>query len=121
MNKRKFAVLRKCELQSNDNCGGSILLDRKDIIDTITEHPLKSSILFTETSPRNDFPTKQPETPSQPTILPIVNKKHQYSGEIVFKPSESGLSNNLLGLVSAFVIAALTNKRLYCIAQLLLC
>ena len=41
-------------------------------------------------------------------------KSHVYSGSIVFKPSESGLGNNIYGLVSAFVIAALTNRRLYC-------
>ena len=39
---------------------------------------------------------------------------HEYNGSIIFKPSESGLANNLLGLVSAFVIAAMTNKRLFC-------
>lgn len=39
---------------------------------------------------------------------------HVYNGTIIFKPSESGLANNLLGLASAFVIATLTNKKLYC-------
>ena len=43
-----------------------------------------------------------------------VVKPHVYNGSVIFKPSESGLGNNVYGLVSAFVIAALTNRRLYC-------
>ena len=33
---------------------------------------------------------------------------------VIFRPSESGLANNLLGLVSAFVISALTKRQLCC-------
>lgn len=43
-----------------------------------------------------------------------IAKPHVYNGSVIFKPSESGLGNNVYGLVSAFVIAALTNRRLYC-------
>ena len=42
------------------------------------------------------------------------DRSHAYSGSIIFKPSESGLGNNLYGLASAFVVAALTNRKLYC-------
>ena len=42
------------------------------------------------------------------------DRSHTYSGSIIFKPSESGLGNNLYGLTSAFVVAALTNRKLYC-------
>ena len=58
--------------------------------------------------------------PSDDVVLPeeVVKRQpdlsHTYSGSIIFKPSESGLGNNLYGLVSAFVIAALTNRKLYC-------
>ncbi|KAK8825867.1 hypothetical protein WA577_001036, partial [Blastocystis sp. JDR] len=41
------------------------------------------------------------------------DRSHTYSGSIIFKPSESGLGNNLYGLTSAFVVAALTNRKLY--------
>lgn len=37
---------------------------------------------------------------------------HRYDGILVFQPSESGLGNNLYGLASAFLIAAMTNREL---------
>ena len=38
--------------------------------------------------------------------------KHIYQGTIVYYPSRSGFGNNLYGLISAFVIATLTNRQL---------
>ena len=49
--------------------------------------------------------------------IPIINeekKGHQYDGILVFRPSESGLANNMLGLVSAFIMSTLSNRKLYC-------
>ena len=38
--------------------------------------------------------------------------KHIYEGTIVYYPSRSGFGNNLYGLISAFVIGALTNRQI---------
>lgn len=50
-------------------------------------------------------PTKQ----NQPSRIP---EPHKYRGTLYFRPSQSGFGNNLYGLVSAFVISAISNRRL---------
>ena len=73
-----------------------------------TESVVSNSVSFIQ-------PTSLPPThiPSVSSTVPNIDHPiHDYSGEMVFRPSESGLGNNLLGLTSAFVIATVTNKKL---------
>ena len=56
------------------------------------------------------IPTTEPPSLSKPTPQSLT--PHHYNGVLVFLPSESGLGNNLYGLASAFLIAAMTNREL---------
>ncbi|KAK8804194.1 hypothetical protein WA171_000286 [Blastocystis sp. BT1] len=73
-----------------------------------TENILSNSVSFFQ--PTSLPPTHIPS--ASPTVQNIDHHVHDYSGEVVFRPSESGLGNNLLGLTSAFIIATVTNKKL---------
>lgn len=45
----------------------------------------------------------------------LVEKRLVEERAIVFSSGAGGLGNNILGLVSSFVIAALTDAKLYCL------
>lgn len=74
-----------------------------------TESALSNSVSFVQATSLHANPSRSVSL----SIPRIDYTTHSYSGEVTFRPSESGLGNNLLGLASAFVIAAVTNKRLY--------
>lgn len=51
-------------------------------------------------------------TPTEPNLPSRIPEPHKYRGTLYFRPSQSGFGNNLYGLVSAFVISAISNRRL---------
>lgn len=51
-------------------------------------------------------------TPTEPNLPSRLPEPHKYRGTLYFRPSQSGFGNNLYGLVSAFVISAISNRRL---------
>lgn len=61
---------------------------------------------------------KSPSTKTPATSLPERERPtrtpepHKYRGTLYFRPSQSGFGNNLYGLISAFVISAISNRRL---------
>lgn len=95
------------------------------ISENVERNPtIVSDVFFQPVPTINMLPSSAPLVPT--TVLPTLQHSsfssrigvangliHSYSGKIIYKPSESGLGNNLLGLTSAFIIAAVTNKRLF--------
>ena len=90
-----------------------VIIEETELIEEVTT---TSSLPETSLSPSNDIEEFSSNLNSSSDI-PIINeekKGHQYDGILVFRPSESGLANNMLGLVSAFIMSTLSNRKLYC-------
>lgn len=67
----------------------------------------------TDSTPEKEEDEQIPITPQVPSRRETHHMvSHSYNGTLSFWPSESGLGNNLYGLASAFLIAALLNKEL---------
>ena len=60
-------------------------------------------------SPSTETPATSLPERERPTRTP---EPHKYRGTLYFRPSQSGFGNNLYGLISAFVISAISNRRL---------
>ena len=90
-----------------------VAIEESELIEEVTT---TSSLPKTSLPPSNNIDESVSDLNSSSDI-PIINKEkkgHQYDGILVFRPSESGLANNILGLVSAFIMSTLSNRKLYC-------
>ena len=90
-----------------------VAIEESELIEEVTT---TSSLPKTSLPPSNNIDESVSDLNSSSDI-PIINKAkkgHQYDGILVFRPSESGLANNILGLVSAFIMSTLSNRKLYC-------
>ena len=90
-----------------------VAIEESELIEEVTT---TSSLPKTSLPPSNNIDESVSDLNSSSDI-PIINeekKGHQYDGILVFRPSESGLANNMLGLVSAFIMSTLSNRKLYC-------
>ena len=98
----------------------SIRTDQQTSIPFQHEIDLVLTENYTKQNVASETPATVPEirheriSPTTDAAKPTISSiPHQYNGTLSFWPSESGLGNNLYGLASAFLIATLTNKKLF--------
>ena len=104
-----------------------ILLPTRGVLTFFTQAPTTTALnsensrqVVSESTAMEEGPEEEAGLKTQGSAAPPSERKlpsrtpkpHKYRGTLYFRPSQSGLGNNLYGLVSAFVISALSSRRL---------